>query len=234
MDLVGDISAHTDEVDDLDIEPLGQKLVSISRDGHGYIWNAKTGSRICELEYVLPISKTSTKPIKYIFRGCRFGIVEGDKTRTKLFTTINPLVRQKPPNPTYICKWDTERNTIEKIVTGGQQLLSQLTISDNGKYLGIGTQEGTVDVYIAYSLQRLYTLPNAHKQFVTGVEFLPSCDETQKLCGDHDASLVSVSVDNHIIVHHVPKQAQIGFLGSSLMFIVTLLLVYILMDILGL
>lgn len=71
MDLVGDISAHTDEVDDLDIEPLGQKLVSISRDGHGYIWNAKTGSRICELEYVLPISKTSTKPIKYIFRGCR-------------------------------------------------------------------------------------------------------------------------------------------------------------------
>lgn len=63
------------------------------------------------------------------YRPFRFGIVEGDKTRTKLFTTINPLVRQKPPNPTYICKWDTERNTIEKIVTGGQQLLSQLTIS---------------------------------------------------------------------------------------------------------
>ncbi|KAI1302339.1 Prolactin regulatory element-binding protein [Halotydeus destructor] len=234
LEKLADIEAHTDEVDDLDIEQLGNRAVSISRDGHGYVWDMNTKSKLFELQYSLPVQQKSTKPIKYIFRGCRFGLVEGDQSNTKLFTIINPLVRQKPPNPAYICKWNTSSYKIEKLIDAGQELLSTMSISDDGKYLGIGTQEGTVNIYIAFSLQRLYQFPSAHKQFVTGVQFLHTCDETQKLCGGFDASLLSVSVDNHIMVHHVPKQSILGFLGSSILFVATLLLVYFLMDFFGL
>ncbi|RWS29894.1 prolactin regulatory element-binding protein-like protein [Leptotrombidium deliense] len=248
-----DIAAHSDEVDDIDIHPEGNTILSVSRDGHGYVWNAKTGSKICELEYVLPISRNSVKPIKYNFRSIRYGIVEGDSSNLRIFTILNPVVRQKPPNPSYLCKWNTKKYIIEKTVSVGPEVLSAMTISDDGRFLGVGTLSGTIYVYISYSLQRLYRMPKAHNIFITGVEFLKSSRETQNLTGDKDASLISISVDNHIVVHHIPKQgtiynlqfdsefnmqnlilATLGFLGSGLMFTITLLVVYILLDLLGL
>ena len=125
--------------------------------------------------------------------------------------------------------------------------------SDDGRFLGVGTLSGAVSVYISFSLQRLYHVENAHKSFVTGVQFLKCCEETQRLTGDNDVSLVSISVDNKIVLHHIPKQGKsvmmdlyltvtdslsvadtIGFLGSSMLFIFTLLIVYFLMDLFGL
>jgi hypothetical protein len=78
--------------------------------------------------------------------------------------------------------------------------------SDDGRFVGLGTLEGSVDVYIAFSLQRVYHISQAHNIFVTGVEFLKSSVETQQLTGGNDAALVSVSVDNHIVLHQIPKR----------------------------
>lgn len=116
---------------------------------------------------------------------------------------------------------------------------------------------GTVDIYIAFSLQRLYHLPNAHSFFVTGVEFLKSAEETKRITGDQDVSLISVSVDNHISIHHVPKQGinpniyieliivqlfinilfskgTTGLVGIVVFFVIFLLLIYVLLDFINL
>ncbi|CAG2166269.1 unnamed protein product [Oppiella nova] len=121
---------------------------------------------------------------------------------------MNPLVNQKPPKSSYICKWNTQTYKPEKMVSTGFESLSTMAVSEEGHYVGLGTLTGSVDVYIAFSLQRVYHLSAAHNIFVTGVEFLKSSVAAQQLTGGNDASLVSVSVDNHIVVHQIPKRGS--------------------------
>ncbi|XP_035229140.1 prolactin regulatory element-binding protein-like isoform X1 [Stegodyphus dumicola] len=64
---IHDIAAHLDDVDDLDICPIGKKIVTVSRDGCGKVWNSETGCLITDLKYVLPQKSDG----KYIFRSCR-------------------------------------------------------------------------------------------------------------------------------------------------------------------
>lgn len=107
--------------------------------------------------------------------------------------------------------------------------------SDDGKFIGVGLLTGTVEIYNAFNLQKVYTMANSHKLFVTGVEFLNSSFESKMLTGDQEASLLSISVDNHIVVHHLPNQQnELGLLGSSFLFVATLFLIYLLFGLLGL
>ena len=149
----------------------------------------------------------------------------GDLNNYRLYTIMNPLVNCKPPKSSYICRWNTQTYAVEKLVKAGEESLSTMAVrfvftclnssehrincidySEDGRFVGLGTLSGSVDVYIAYSLQRIYHLSSAHNIFVTGVEFLKSSDAAQQLTGGNDASLVSVSVDNHIVVHQIPKR----------------------------
>jgi len=229
-----DIQAHKDEVDDIDINPSGTQIVSVSRDGHGYIWNTSDGSKFAELEYQLPVIKNSTTPLKYNIRACRFGIVENNFSDIRLFTLMNPVVRSNPPNFSYICKWNTNKYIIEKINSIGPEITSAMAITDDGRFVGVGTLSGSVEIYVAFSLQRVYRMDNSHKIFVTGLEFLKTCPETQLLTGDNDTSLISVSIDNHIVVHSIPKLTTIGFMSSIIAFLITMLAIYFLLDFLGL
>lgn len=96
-------------------------------------------------------------------------------------------------------------------MAAGLDILTNMTISDDGRFLGVGSMTGAVSVYISFSLQKLYHVENSHRSFVTGVEFLKCCQETQRLTGDNDVSLVSISVDNKIVLHHIPKQGELIF-----------------------
>ncbi|XP_022250089.1 prolactin regulatory element-binding protein-like isoform X2 [Limulus polyphemus] len=230
LTLLHDIEAHGDEVDNIDFSPSGNKIVSISRDGHGFVWNVKDGTKHCELKFLLPKKGDD----KYIFRSCRYGIVEGDKSNFKLFTIVNPAVRKKTPLPCYLFKWNATKYVVEKMVSTGTDMLSVMTVSDDGRFVGLGTLSGSVDIYISFSLMKLYHVENAHNIFVTGLEFLPSNEEAQRITGDQDTSLISISVDNHIIVHHVPKPSTMGIVGILLLFMAVLFLVYVLLDYLNL
>ncbi|XP_077495300.1 guanine nucleotide-exchange factor SEC12 [Amblyomma americanum] len=228
--MVYKIQAHEDELDDLCISPDETKVVTVSRDGHGYIWNAKDSEKVCELLFTPPGNSSE----KYIFRACRFGIVEGDKSNYRLFTISNAAVRKKPASRCYLAKWDMRRNVPERIRATGTDVLSCLAVSEDGRFVGVGHLSGAVEVYIAFSLQRLYRAEHAHNIFVTGVEFLKSCDETRRLAGNYDASLISISVDNHIVAHHIPYPATMGIMGLLAMFVGVILMVYLLMDFIGL
>lgn len=229
LTLKNEIEAHEDEVDDIDITCLGNELVSISRDGHGYVWDVETGKKTHDLCYELPNNNE-----KYLFRGSRFGIVEGKTNDLRLFTILNPLVRKKHSGPSYLLKWNTKTYNVEKIVKTGTDMLSAIAVSDDGRFIGLGTLTGTVEIYIAFSLQRLYHAEKAHNIFVTGLEFLKSCEESSRITGGQDTSLISISVDNHINIHHIPKQATMGLFGIIIMCVSVVIFVYILMDYLNL
>lgn len=245
---VRDIGAHSDEIDDLDIDPSGRQIASASLDGTAYVWELSSGKRLFKLELIIP-SRDPIKPVKYRLRRCRYSTRRGSTT---LVATLLPVVMRKPPDPCFICQWDTARMALEKRIHAGYDNLTNLTISEDGRFLGTGSLSGTVTVYNAHDFTQLYRLENSHKSFVTGVQFLKCSPTTQIMAGDNEASLVTISVDNKIIVHHVSKPGEwkifiennlkkfnctpdpYAFLESSLLFVVILILVYFITDLFGL
>ena len=66
-------------------------------------------------------------------------------------------------------------------------------------------------------LQKLYWVEGTHSIFVTRLAFAPSPELSRRHVGNYDASLVSISADNSVKIHHVPNRASISivwvFLG---------------------
>lgn len=60
-----DIHAHTNDIDDIDINPIGTQIASASRDGHVFAWDVKTGRKLREL--IAPFQQTE----KYQIRACK-------------------------------------------------------------------------------------------------------------------------------------------------------------------
>ena len=58
------------------------------------------------------------------------------------------------------------------------------------------------------SLQCLKRVEKSHATFITGLEFLPTSEEADVIRGYSDASVVSISVDHQICVHHVPRLSK--------------------------
>jgi len=202
------------DVVDLDVSPDGLFVATIgATDAKGRVSQAKDGKKHCELEWIRN---------DYRFRGCRFGVIPtppGMKAPPKhyrLFTIHCPKsISSKGDN--FITMWDSSRYIPVKSQPTGRDMLSTLTVSDDGIFVGVGTRGGSVGIYIAFSLQKLYWVEGTHSIFVTGLAFAPSSELSRRHVGNYDASLVSISADNSAQIHHVPKRASISivwvFLG---------------------
>ncbi|KAF1608281.1 PREB protein, partial [Spelaeornis formosus] len=81
--------------------------------------------------------------------------------------------------------------------------------SDSGTFLGLGTVTGSVAIYIAFSLQRLYYVKEAHGIVVTDVTFLPEKGCGPKLLGPHETALFSVAVDSRCQLHLLPSRRSV-------------------------
>lgn len=83
------------------------------------------------------------------------------------------------------------------------ETLAALAVRDDGRFIAIGTMStGSVSIYIAFSLQRVLHIPNAHSQFVTGLEFLPENRiDGPPISSTSEAAVISISVDNKICIH---------------------------------
>lgn len=80
-----DFNVHTKEAEDLDFSPDSEKLVSIAKDGQGILTCMKTGKELVKLNWTHP------EGAKYLFKRCRFGVYEGKKGHSRLFTIANPF-----------------------------------------------------------------------------------------------------------------------------------------------
>jgi len=219
------------DVVDLDVSPDGLYVVTIgATDAKGLISQAKDGAKHGELEWMRN---------DYRFRGCRYGVIPtppGMKPPPKhyrLFTIHCPKsISSKGDN--YITVWDSTRYIPVKSQPTGRDMLSTLTVSDDGIFVGVGTRGGSVGIYIAFSLQKVHWVEGTHAIFVTGLAFTPSTDLARRHVGDYDASLVSISADNSAQIHHVPKRASISIIWVFLGCFFSIYLIFWLIAELGL
>ncbi|KAK7099887.1 guanine nucleotide-exchange factor SEC12-like [Littorina saxatilis] len=220
MKMAYETKAHKSDIDDLDISPSGDKIVTVSRDNTGCVWNTKNGTKHSDLVW------DYSEAAQYRYRCCRYGSIENKKDKFNLYTVSIPIKRSSSnPQPCFILMWDKDTFKVKRGTNAGTEVLSALAVSDDGVYLGVGSISGSVSVYISFSLKKLYHVKEAHSIFVTGLEFLPASEATQAIVGQQDFSLLSVSADNTVRLHQAPER---GFISIVWILAVVILLIFIL------
>lgn len=216
--------AHDKEIDDLDFSPDNTKIASISKDRRALVWDVKKGKKHAEMGWDPSGGKKGG--LKYAFKRIRFAKVEGDPKKYKVFTIVNPVGASKPPS--YLQRWNAKSWTVEQQVSA-DGALSALAVSDNGNFVATGSMfDGTVEVYVAFSLAKVKRVDKSHSTFITGLEFLPCGEESDAVRGFSDASVVSISVDHQVCIHHIPRLRSISltFAGGILIFLLILTFIF--------
>ncbi|XP_071509880.1 guanine nucleotide-exchange factor SEC12-like [Diadema antillarum] len=218
MEKVYDVEAHSKEIEDVIISPLGNKLITISRDQKAYVWNTKDGSKMCALEWEKCADFKS-----YRFGCCRFAFLDGDVSNSTMFTTNVPHIQKKGKQPSYLTKWNSMKFTIDKTVCTGDHILSALAVSHSGYYVGVGTMSGAVGIYITFSLQKLKWVNNAHGIFITGLTFIPMTSKSRSVVGDKEAAVLSIAADKKMSLVSVSRPGEypvmLMFLGAFIIII---------------
>ncbi|XP_044774636.1 prolactin regulatory element-binding protein isoform X3 [Neomonachus schauinslandi] len=139
----------------------------------------------------------------------RFGQVPDQPTGLRLFTVQIPHKRLRQPPPCYLTAWDGSTFLPLRTKSCGHEVISCLSVSESGTFLGLGTVTGSVAIYIAFSLQRLYYVKEAHGIVVTDVAFLPERGRGPELLGFHETALFSVAVDSRCQLHLLPSRIPV-------------------------
>lgn len=92
-------SAHTKEIDDIDISPDSKHIVTISKDGKGFVWDIATSKKVFDLKWDTPGAS------KYLFKRCCYGTIEAQRDKYRLFTITNPFGKVGKQRG-YLQQWD--------------------------------------------------------------------------------------------------------------------------------
>ncbi|KAM7352776.1 guanine nucleotide-exchange factor SEC12 [Cochliomyia hominivorax] len=190
-----DIEAHTKEIDDIDISPDSKYVITIAKDGQGLVWDVASSKKVFDLKWDTP------EGAKYLYKRCRYGTIEAQRDKYRLFTITNPLGKVGKQKG-FLQQWDCTVGKLRLAVAIDESLAS-LAVRDDGRFVAIGTMfSGSVSMYIGFSLQRVLHIPNAHSMFVTGLQFLPvTNEEGPPISSDTEAAVLSISVDNKVCIH---------------------------------
>lgn len=223
-----DIQAHTKEIDDIDFSPDSKFIVTISKDGQGNVWDSATAKLHHKLSWDTP------EGAKYLFKRCRYGTVEASRTDYRLFTITNPLGKVGKQRG-FLQSWNCADGRL-KLAVGIDESLSSLAVRDDGRFLAVGTMfSGSVSIYIAFSLQRVLHIPNAHSMFVTGLEFLPITNQQgPPISSDTEAAVLSISVDNKVCIHSLQYRHTVPYWVAIIGIILVIICSFLLCSYIGL
>ncbi|XP_037928141.1 prolactin regulatory element-binding protein [Teleopsis dalmanni] len=222
-----DFNAHTKEIDDIDFSPDSKFIVTISKDAQCFIWDIHNSKQLHKLNWDTP------EGAKYLFKRCRYGTIEAQSDKYRLFTITNPLGKVGKQRG-FLQQWDSTLGKL-RVAIAIDESLASLAVRDDGRFVAIGTMfSGSVSIYIAFSLQRVLHIPNAHSMFVTGLEFLPITNaEGPPISCDAEAAVLSISVDNKVCIHSLQHRHTIPAWVAVLIIIAMLFGVFILCSYLG-
>ncbi|XP_054478431.1 prolactin regulatory element-binding protein isoform X4 [Anoplopoma fimbria] len=197
-----DFKAHEGEIEDLDLSPGNKHLVSIGRDFSCSVWS---GNQLAMgLKWLETMPQIAEKTYRYM--ACRFGKLEDQKDALRLYTVQIPHKRDRKPPPCYLTKWNGKSFLPMLTASCGTEVISSLAVSDSGTFLGLGTVTGSVAIYIAFSLQKLYYVQESHGIVVTDLAFLPDSLKGKNIKGNNETAMLSVAVDSRCQVHAVPNR----------------------------
>lgn len=138
----------------MDFSPDSKFIISISKDAQGIVWNVSTSKQQHKLTWTPP------EGVKYLFKRCRYGTIEAQKDKYRLFTIANPLGKVGKQKG-FLQQWDTETGRLRAAIAVDESLAS-LAVRDDGRFVAIGSMfSGSVSMYIAFSLQVTEMLLNA-------------------------------------------------------------------------
>lgn len=204
LEKVLEFRAHEGEIEDLALGPDG-KLVTVGWDLKASVW--QKDQLVTQLHWQENGPTFSNTPYRY--QACRFGQVPDQPARLRLFTVQIPHKRLRQPPPCYLTAWDGSTFLPLRTKSCGHEVISCLSVSESGTFLGLGTVTGSVAIYIAFSLQRLYYVREAHGIVVTDVAFLPEKGRGPELLGFHETALFSVAVDSRCQLHLLPSRRSV-------------------------
>uniref|UniRef100_A0A1A7XRB3 Prolactin regulatory element binding n=1 Tax=Iconisemion striatum TaxID=60296 RepID=A0A1A7XRB3_9TELE len=197
-----DFKAHEGEIEDLDISAGNKHLVTVGRDFACSVWSGNQLAMKLHWHQTLP--HIAEKSYRYL--ACRFGRVEDQKGSLRLYTVQIPHKRDRKPPPCYLTKWDGKSFLPMLTSPCGTEVISTMTVCDSGMFLGLGTVTGSVAIYIAFSLQKLYYVQESHGIVVTDLAFLPNSFKGKNIKGKNESAMLSVAVDSRCQVHTVAAQ----------------------------
>ncbi|KAK4825039.1 hypothetical protein QYF61_023043 [Mycteria americana] len=199
-----EFKAHDGEIEDIALGP-DNKVVTAGRDFQCCVWQHDqlvTGLRWNENLPGIPDKA-------YRYQACRFGAVEDNAGALRLYTVQVPHKRERRPPPCYLTKWDGKSFLPLLTRPCGSEVISCLSVSDSGTFLGLGTVTGSVAIHVAFSLQRLYYVKEAHGIVVTDVAFVPESRRGRELLAGNEAALLSVAVDSRCKLHLLPSRRSL-------------------------
>jgi len=197
LNLIKNFEEHDKEIDDIAFSPDQSKIISISKDRRALVWDAKRLKKYAEMTWTPPLNQ------KYAYKRVKCGKIDNDPKKYKIYTIVNPVSSNK--SPAYVQKWDPKYFTMEQSVSSKGNL-SALDVSDNGNFVATGSMcDGIVKIYIACDMKLIKRVDNCHNIFITGVKFLPTTEEAEAIRGMSVCSVMSISVDHQVCIHHIPR-----------------------------
>lgn len=210
--------AHNESIDEIDYDEDQDQIVTLSRfENKVAIWRADTLALVKQFQNDL----INTDTMKYKFRSTKYATAS--KT-TYLIVGCNSLDTKLGKAKIY--RWKTSENKFDKYDVSQLPLngIMAMTTSSDGRHIGIGTQCGSVYIVKLDNLSTVYSFRESHSNVITDIAFLPSIPESQTLTDSDNCSLLSVSIDRHIVLH----RSKSGYIRSMLNPIVFVVAMYFL------
>lgn len=110
------------------------------------VWSVATSKKVYDLKWETP------EGTKYLYKRCRYGTIEAQRDKYRLFTITNPLGKVGKQRG-YLQQWDCTNGKLRLAVAINESLAS-LAVRDDGRFVAVGTMfSGSISMYIGFSLQ---------------------------------------------------------------------------------